>query len=202
MPKTSNDFTDEKKLEIIARARQTTIAQAAKEYDIKDWNIRYWLYRTKLGKMEAVSHESENSNGATAVDINSFTDDEKLAILRRAEEVGFAQAARENNIPWQRLAAWKKYTKVPALPKSEETQSTAVEKSKEEAHEAAATYINDSTPSTDLSASVKAELEALTIENVLLKNRVEALSEQLGRFRSAIVELTQISELNDIQQGS
>ncbi|MBQ7558804.1 MAG: transposase [Synergistaceae bacterium] len=199
MPKASREFTDEEKLEIIAKARQTTIAQAAKEYDVKEWIIRYWMYRTKLGKTGAVSNESESGNGAAAVDFNSFTDEEKQEILRRAEEVGFAQAAKENKITWQRLASWKKYTKVQALLNSEETQDTAAEKNKGGAEEAATAYNDNSTPSTDPAAPVKAELEALTIENVLLKDKVEALSDQLRKFRSAIVELTQISEFNGIQ---
>ena len=200
MPKASREFTDEEKLEIIAKARQTTIAQAAKEYDVKEWIIRYWMYRTKLGKTGAVSsNESESGNGAAAVDFNSFTDEEKQEILRRAEKVGFAQVAKEYNITWQRLASWKKYIKVPALLNSEETQDTAAEKNKGGAEEAATAYNDNSTPSTDPAAPVKAELEALTIENVLLKDKVEALSDQLRKFRSAIVELTQISEFNGIQ---
>ena len=96
MKKGSENFTEEEKKEIIARARVYGIRDVAEEIGIPWETIRGWHRNAPVEKEKKEEPE------------DVYSEEEKRKTLERAKEVGIYQAAKEAGITWQRLSRWRK----------------------------------------------------------------------------------------------
>ncbi len=185
VPKKYN-LSDEEIIKIVTKARQTTLKEAAAEFGVPESLVVYLAY-TKAKTMNIpdvpVAVGSLNPSKKPA---NDFTIEEKQAAVNRAIEVGLQQAAKEYSIPWRNLNAWKMQSSK-RIPQSE-PPSAHIENNAEQKE------LKPIVPETN---ELK-EMEALKIENAVLKDKVETLSHQLEKLTRAIGDLTQLDiKVND-----
>ncbi len=167
-------YSDEFKAEVVKRAEETSTAKAAAEYNVSVGSIRLWKMKAEEAEIpvDNVTTETEAPVEENEMDSTLEYSDEFISrVLKRAEEVGVRQAAKEHMIAWQKVARWKKrakktvdvvdaITEIPAKPKYhvEEVIDRATGRS-------------------------------LEIENAVLKSENEMLKEQVERLKKALQEL-------------
>ena len=92
------DFTDEERLAIIRRTEEIGCKEAAKEFNTSIRTVEYFrfTYAPKKGiSIAKVPRVKARSDGTRA--FSDLTDEERLSIIRRAEEAGYQKAAEEFN---------------------------------------------------------------------------------------------------------
>ena len=142
----------------------------------------------------------------------AYTDEQKRAVIRRAEEIGFRKAAEETGLAWQTIAQWKKrmppepgkgeeapvagamepiqgvMAEVAAMPadpaKKEKAPAKKDGEKKEKAPEKKAD--GSANPGVDIAA-----YEQAIRENATLREQVKALTAQVEKLKKAIADLAE-----------
>lgn len=94
----SRKFSIEERQAIIKRGEKVGFAQAAREAGIKPRTLYQWAFQLRHGGMP------EQRKGSRA-----FTKEERLAIIRQGEEIGYAQAAEKAGVSVTALYQWRNY---------------------------------------------------------------------------------------------
>lgn len=133
---------------------------------------------------------------------SGYTKEQEAQMIARAEEIGVRAAAAEYGVNWQVVAGMKRRAKnggkeaaeekKPAkAPKTEAAApKTAVAPEKTAAGENAATAVD--TPAETATATETAapgDIEALKVENAILREKIEKMEAQVEKLRKALQEL-------------
>lgn len=183
--KKTRDFTDEERKEIMQEARKTTFRKAAEKFNINLSTIKYWFYREKLSTESTNGTQNQDSLTTSRLrNIKDFTREEKIEAIQRANEIGVREAAKERGISWQALSAWKKVYKVDAAEVKKQSTETVIPIQEKSPTEPPQLQEHEE-------AALLDKINSLKIENVLLKEKIEVVSNQLEKLRLAIGDLAQ-----------
>lgn len=199
----AKDFSEKEKAQIVARAQETSLNQAARDFNTTRWVVKTLLMRasakngkparelakpTKAREVEEVKEVKAVKEAKTSKTSKRrvFTLEERAAIIKRADEIGLREAAEENNIAWQAIISWK-YSKPVKKSKSptEIKAPVAVEAPVKEA---------TVTPIVPIVPTVATASKNLELENHVLKNKVEILLKEFNRLKKAVADLTELVE--------
>ena len=215
--KKAQDFTDDEKLAIIEKSNERTVKETAEEFGTSPETVTYLRYNYARRKGISIVKQESPVTDNNLRKLSTLTHEERLAVIRRAEEVGIPQTAKEFNISIRAVQycrieyAHKKgitvhHIKNIKIPK--ETEETAmpvndndndnvninndvIENSVAEtkdAQENLSVVINSDEKNT-ATAVFDDEKTALRMENALLKEKISSMSEQLKKLRTAVADL-------------
>ena len=87
-------YSEEYKNQVLKRANEVGIEQAAKEFNIEAQGIYWWINKAKK---------------TTDADYNTakYTEEFKKEVLERAEDVGIKKAAFEYSLLWLTVSTWR-----------------------------------------------------------------------------------------------
>jgi len=177
------DFNDEEKAAILARANKIELPRVAREFGTT-WQVVSAIQRAakNAGKKAKVSAKktakaapAKSAKTAKTVKAASkkaprTSDEKRLAILKRASEIGITQAAAEAGAARVRGSA---KTAAPAKTPA---------KNKPAANTAKATELK-------LPAKKSGVYSQIELENEMLKQQVATLTEQVEKLRAAVSKL-------------
>ena len=210
MPNTNNlkkvkDFNDEEKAAIVARANKIEAARVAKEFGTT-WQVVSAIQRaaknaankTKVSaKKTAPAKKSNTAKTKTAPKKAARSSDERrLAILKRASEIGITQAAAEAGVSKWTVFQWRKVMKKAGydIPKAARVHVAQTSKtSGKPAAKVTAVKAKAAAPakaaSLKLPAKTSGVYSQLELENEMLKQQVANLSAQVEKLRAALSNL-------------
>lgn len=99
--KTAQDFTDEEKLEIIAETDKLSLKDVADEYGTSPETVMYLRYGYAPKKGIAISKKDtvlSKAYDSGLRKIKDLTDEERVAIIHRSDEIGIQETAKEFNV--------------------------------------------------------------------------------------------------------
>lgn len=112
------DFTDEERLAIIRRTEEIGCKETAKEFNTSIRTVEYFrfTYAPKKGiSIAKVPRIKARSDGTRT--FADLTDEERLSIIRRAEEVGYKKTAEEFNTSFDTIGYCRnKYARKKGIP--------------------------------------------------------------------------------------
>ena len=108
-----------------------------------------------------------------------FTDEQKAAMMARADEIGIREAAKEFSVPWQAIAQLKRRER-------EKNGEPPVRKAQKPGTRKRRKAVAAGTP--ELSA-VPEDVESLRAQNTMLRERLSKLEAQAEKLKNAIIEL-------------
>ncbi len=199
MPDTNNtgaelkkvkDFNDEEKAAIAARAKRSELSRVAKDFGTS-WQVVNAIQKaaqksakkTKSAATKAAQTRKSNAAKRNAPRNSRFTENERLAILQRATEIGVTNAAAEAGISKWTIFQWRKVLKKRGydIPKASRKRSSSFNRT------AANIQVNAAAVAkTDMRRGSYTPLE---VENRLLKQQIENLTEQVKKLREALARL-------------
>ena len=174
------DFSDEEKAAIIARAERIEIARVAKEFNTT-WQV-----------VSAIQRSAKNAKAKAKIKKNKIvklpktaagkaprsSDERRLAILKRASEVGVTVAAAEAGVSKWTVFQWRKLMKKAGydVPRAAKVRSN--------------TNSVASTPKvTEPRIKTTGSYSGLELENEMLKQKVASLNAQVAKLRAALSAL-------------
>ena len=108
-----------------------------------------------------------------------FTEEQKAAMMARAEEIGYREAAKEFSVPWQAIAQLKRRERekngIPVAPKAPKTGTRKRRK------KGAAGNPELSSPPEDI--------ESLKIQNQMLREKLSKLEKRAEKLKRALLEM-------------
>lgn len=144
-----------------------------------------------------ISEKEPDSKGETKMTEKPiYTQEQIQAALKKADEVGVRQAGEELSISWQQIARWKKNERE-KIKEQEQTfpskggntpAQPGPESAAEPEPEPVKTAEQPKSENTERHQS-PASLNALQIENAVLKEQVSFLTSQVSRLKKAFSEL-------------
>ena len=214
------DFTAEEKALILARADKIEPSRVAKEFNTT-WQVVSAIQRDarkkagqakqakeskKASKQKAAPSKKAGKAKAKHSDENSakkkLSNEEKNAILARANEIGATNAANEAGISKWTIFQWRKMLKksgVAVEPLSRKKTTTVPSSAKNVKNTKAKKSApkTEETPSSEkvqkVSRPAKSKAEnapnTLEFENALLKEQVASLTKQVEKLKAAISQL-------------
>ena len=180
-----SDFTAEEKIAISARADKIELSRVAKEFGTS-WQVVSAIQRAAKSAVAKAKSQAakklsapQNSNAAKAPRSN---DERRLAILKRASEIGVTAAAAEAGVSKWTVFQWRKIMKKAGydIPRA----ARVVTKGPQAATAAQTLPTQFSMPGKK--SGVYSQIE---LENEMLKQQVATLSEQLKKLRAALSQL-------------
>ncbi len=175
--KKTKDFTEEERLKIVAKARNTSVRKAAEEFGISRYLVNYWVYKkyavtataskdiqAPIITVDSPQPTTETEDTITDTDTKEMDDSAVSAVL--ADE----PAIDEKQVPLMTVK-----------------QVIATEKSVEP----------DVAEQTEAAGPTRREIDSLAIENAVLKGKIELLSHQLEKLRMVIADLTELDVKSD-----
>jgi len=199
------DFNDEEKAAILARANKIELPRVAREFGTT-WQVVSAIQRAakNAGKKAKVSAKktakaapAKSAKTAKTVKAASkkaprTSDEKRLAILKRASEIGITQAAAEAGVSKWTVFQWRKVMKKAGhdIPKAARVRGSAKTaapaktpaKNKPAANTAKATELK-------LPAKKSGVYSQIELENEMLKQQVATLTEQVEKLRAAVSKL-------------
>ena len=182
-------FTPEEKKEILTRVKTIGVLRTAIEYGMNKKIIFKWLnamnspgnidsYDEAMPKalpeenndndevvVEEVKSNDDTNKDKTSNINDDFSTEEKAAILARVKEVGFDKAATEVGTTKSELIYWKYVLKIKPMDEQIEEQETK--------------------PSKKMPKGAN-DFKNLELENALLREKIQYLTEQINKLRAAI----------------
>ena len=208
--RSSKDFTPEEREVITNRAKQVGSRKAAAEFGTTWQAIEAWLRASKPRKPKAAKAPKEDGRRKpkkvqAAEPGKKFTPEEVAAILARSDVVGAKQAAEEFGTTsyaiggWRKAARMRENVKAASAPKptqakaAKETPAPAAKvDGRRKRHVEAAAPVAPVAPAKPVeSAKPAARSTSLEVENALLKDKVESLTQQLEKLRSVVAQMAQ-----------
>ena len=131
---------------------------------------------------------------------STYTEEQKAAMVARAEEIGVRAAAKEYGVAWQVVAQFRRRAAEAAQAAAGEPKAAAGKKVpvKKKAKNSAVkevqkTAVQDAVKNVEKESAAAAkkpdEAEALRVENAVLREQVASLTEQVARLKKALAEL-------------
>ena len=213
----AKDFTEEEKTRVIAAAKATSFKKAAEEFGLTRNVIKHWVAQrrpatdrkssedfTKNEKMAIVKYADE-VGFTKAAEENSISRQMVVAWKKRFKGVLPQVLLDENSTD---ITEKNQPTIQKPMLQSDNTPELhelhVKEETYEERHEETQQEIRDKTSSeraerAERELTLQNEIASLTLENAILKEKIEVLSRQLSKFRSAIGDLTTIDIKADDQ---
>ena len=185
------DFTEEEKAAILARAEKIELPRVAKEFNTT-WQVVSAIQRsaknTKNKKSKAAKVDKVKKNAAADKTARRSNDERRLAILKRASEVGVVAAAAEAGVSKWTVFQWRKLMKkagysVPRAAKVSKKAVAVASTPKPEAAEAVKTRTVTS------AVNAKTSYSNIEFENEMLKQKLASLNEQVAKLRAALSAL-------------
>ena len=210
-----NDFNDEEKAAIAARAKRSELSRVAKDFGTT-WQVVNAIkkaaekpkskvkVKAKAKAKPAAKTKTPARKTAKKASTKSIakpsSNERRLEILKRAGEIGVTQAAAEAGVSKWTVFQWRKVMKkagyeVPPVPKGRSPKKTAA---KTAAPKSTAKVSAAKTKAAPASPKVSAKPAAqkasssyssIEFENEMLKQKVAALTQQVERLRAALKEL-------------
>ena len=197
------DFSAEERAAILARLKRIEPTRVAKEFNTT-WQVVVAIERAekrgtskkKTTKAKAAARKNTKSKASAAREgRKAAASERRAAILARAEEIGVTEAANEAGISKWTVFQWRK-----ALKKAGVAVAPLRRRRSAVSKRAVKTKVKKVTPvvAADVPAvekkkksGVKATASGMSLEyeNMLLKEKVNALTEQVEKLRSAIAKL-------------
>ncbi|MBQ7196319.1 MAG: hypothetical protein IJS40_02805 [Synergistaceae bacterium] len=201
------DFNEEEKAAILARAKKIEAPRVAKEFNTT-WQVVVAVMKqaqkatkknktkTASPKSKAVAKKTTKKSAKKTADkgkrSSRFSEEEKLAILKRASEIGVPAAASEAGISKWTIFQWKKVMKkagieIPKSLRKKAAPAGKVRASKQEAKsDANAPKLKAAAKGTGRKTDIESSLE---FENAILRDKVATLTAQVERLRAAVAKL-------------
>lgn len=194
------DFSAEERAAILERLKRIEPTRVAKEFDTT-WQVVKAIERAEkkstISKKAKTSARKSTKSKAAAVreEQRAAALERRSAILKRAEEIGVTEAANEAGISKWTVFQWRKALKkagiaVTPLRRKRSAVSKRSAKTKVRrvmsAAQADVSVVEKKKKSAVKTAAPEMSLE---YENMLLKEKVAALTEQVEKLRSAIAKL-------------
>lgn len=203
-------LTEEEKTAILKRAEKVDPRKVASEFGTS-WQAVVALVhakdkaskeevetvRTRRNRMKNTSEKAEKKAAASVSkpqeDLSSmplkksadFTMEERLAVIARAGEIGLTKAAKEAHVNKYTITGWQRILKKHANAAKTEPEAAASEVAAEAVSSENPTVVKAHAERArkDISSSSSASLE---VENVILKEKVAALTAQVEKLKAAL----------------
>ena len=145
----------------------------------------------KAGDTKTKENREMSEKGNQKVE---YTPEQEAEMIARSEEVGIQQAAKEYSVPWQVIAGMKRRAnakdggkKAPKARKAEPGKKAGKVKKAETVAEVAPAENVSVAPKSEV--KVSAEVEALKIENAVLRERILKLEVQAEKLKNSLLHL-------------
>ncbi|MBR1486349.1 MAG: hypothetical protein IJ597_03740 [Synergistaceae bacterium] len=192
------DFSDEEKAAILARAEKIEVARVAKEFNTT-WQVVSAIQRkaknTKLKNAKSQKSKAANAKAPSSKTPHSSNVEKRLAILKRASEIGVIAAAAEAGVSKWIVFQWRKIMKkqgydIPRAARVRTNSKAAVATKAAKTSRTPKVANKTTAPATSITR-VKAtgSYSSLELENEMLKQKIADLTAQVSKLRAALSAL-------------